>query len=230
MTIQEAHYQFKLNMDRIDSHTNPDFNKAEIDWLLNEARLIYIKKRFNNANLSFEETLKRIEDLADLVVSYPEQPEFTLSTVNGVAELKLSTLKYPHLFIVNVTAFKVSNDCTLQRDVYFVQHDDLNSVLKNPFRKNDVFYTYGKSSDSTGTSLYFYNLSNSKVRVTYIKNPSRLFSGGYAYIDGVTYPPSSSLEIKFAEEVIDIATQLAALNVESPEYIQLKERKIAVNE
>ena len=230
MTIQEAHYQFKLNMDRIDSHSNADFNKAEIDWLLNEARLIYIKKRFNPSNLSFEESLKRIEDLANLVVTYPEQPEFTLPTLNGVAELKLSTLKYPHLFITNVSVVTESPECTVYNTAYFVQHDDLNNVLRNPFRKKDVFYTYAKTSDSVNTSLYFYNLGTSKIRISYIKNPSRISSGGYPYLDGIVYPTTSSLEVKFPEEVVDIATNLAALNIESPEYVQLRERKLMSNE
>lgn len=31
MTIQEAHYQFKLNKDRVDTLSTQDFNVAEID-------------------------------------------------------------------------------------------------------------------------------------------------------------------------------------------------------
>jgi len=54
MTISEAHYQFKLNMDRIDSLSTSDFNKAEIDWLLNEAALTFLKRRTSTSNAKQE--------------------------------------------------------------------------------------------------------------------------------------------------------------------------------
>lgn len=46
MDVRSLHYQFKLNKDRIDTLVNQDFNVAEIDWLLNEAQLIFVKQRF----------------------------------------------------------------------------------------------------------------------------------------------------------------------------------------
>ena len=46
MDVKSMHYDFKLKMDRVDTLSNPDFNIAEIDWLLNEAQLVFVKNRF----------------------------------------------------------------------------------------------------------------------------------------------------------------------------------------
>ena len=94
MTIQESHYQFKLNMDRIDTFSSADFTKSEIDWLLNEASLIFVKRRFsadhNTKRKGFENSQIRIDDLSTLVIKYPLQPALTPALLDtGVYEVDL---------------------------------------------------------------------------------------------------------------------------------------------
>jgi len=68
MSIEELHYDFKLKMDRLNTSTTPDFLPHEIDWLLNEAQLIYVKQRFSGRPhpKGFEADTRRIHDLSTL--------------------------------------------------------------------------------------------------------------------------------------------------------------------
>lgn len=105
-STKELHYQFKINLDRVDSLSNPDFNAAEIDWFLNEAQLIFIKQRMsmrsNSKQKGFEESQKRIDDLGNLVIKFPNQVGITPSLVSpGIYELPLSALTYPYLFLLD---------------------------------------------------------------------------------------------------------------------------------
>lgn len=106
MTIRELQYQFKINLDRIDSLSNPDFNAAEIDWLLNEAQLIFVKQRMsmrsNAKQKGFEESQKRIDDLGNLVVKFPLQSGVVPTLVSpGIYEVPLSLLTFKYLFLLD---------------------------------------------------------------------------------------------------------------------------------
>lgn len=116
MTIQELHYDFKLKANRIDTSVNTDFNPAQIDWLLNEAQLIFIKQRFttsNNKKRGFETTKKRVEDLASLIIKYPTQPELTpLKLSDNVYETRLNELTFEYMFFIDGQVnISLSNDC-----------------------------------------------------------------------------------------------------------------------
>jgi hypothetical protein len=235
MTISELHYAFKVAMDRIDSNSQTDFNKGEIDYLLNEAQLIFLKTRSSTSNSKqkgFEATQKRIDDLSTLLVKYPEQQPLT--PVSN--EVNLSILTYEYYSLVRIYAEVQYTDCVKNVQLKFVQHDDLNDVLKDPFNsasQDAIPYNFGKSSTSSSTSIYLYPTTGTvnKVYIEYLKLPNKVSFGGYAYVDGVVYPPST---LEFPEhthlEIVDIAANIAAMNIENPEYIRLKKEKLFINE
>lgn len=238
MQVQELHYQFKLNMDRVDTLSNPDFNAAEIDWLLNEAQLIFVKQRYSTNNLKrsgFENTQKRIDDLSPLVVKFPTQPAITPTLTSGIYEVPLSSLAYQYLFLVNIYVDATINNCSVRVPLKFVQHDDIARTLRDPFDgpSDESFpYNFGAAS-TTGTSIYIYpgSYTIENVYIEYLRYPSRISRGTYTYIDGTVYPPATSeLPDHTHPEIVDIATQLASLNIESPEYIQLRNQKVLINE
>jgi hypothetical protein len=105
MNIKEIHYQVKLNLDRVDSLANPDLNPAEIDWLVNEAQLIFIKQRMgmnNQKRAGFETSQKRVDDLGNLVVKFPNQPSISPTEVAaGIFEINLNSTLLPYMFLLN---------------------------------------------------------------------------------------------------------------------------------
>lgn len=245
MTIQEAHYQFKLSMDRLDTLSNEDFNKAEIDWLLNEAQMIFIKKRFepegNYKHKGFEASQKRLDDLSSLVINYPNQPSITPTMLDsGIYEVSLNTLSFPYLFLVSAYInVDIGNNCTKDVLLKFVQHDDYRTMLRDPFNTPSfeyIPYNIAKSSAGAYSSLFIYtgDLPSSyiyKVFVEYIKKPNKVSYGNYTYIDGITYPPTTfELPEHTHFEIIDLACQIGSLAIENPEYIQLKNQKAFLSE
>src|SRR3990167_1925716 len=136
MDIKSMHYDFKLKMDRMDTLSNPDFNIAEIDWLLNEAQLVFLKQRFgpnNTKHQGFEVTQKRIDDLSTLHIKFPEQPGVSLLLDSGIYEATLSSLKYSMIFFNRADVEVILEDCTKKVPIKFVQSDDLAECLKDPF-------------------------------------------------------------------------------------------------
>lgn len=246
MTIQECHYQFKLGMDRIDTQGAEDFNVLEIDWLLNEAQVMFLQKRYsadkNTKRRGFENTQVRIDDLSTLVIKYPIQvPLPALLLDAGVYEADLNLLAYPYMHLVSAyTILNLGNDCFKTVNLRFVQHDDYRESLKDPFNEPSIEwipYNFGRAtSDGKAPSMYIYggklpSTAISNVYIEYIKQPRKISFGGYTYIDGIVYPPTN---LEFPEhthqEIVDIALQIAAMNIESPEYIQLKSQKAFLNE
>jgi hypothetical protein len=240
MDIRELHYDFDIKMDRINSHSQTNFLKAEKDWLINEAGLVFLKQRSgtnNSKRKGFENTQKRIDDLSTLVIKFPEQPYLVPTLVDtNIYEIDLSTLEYNYYALTRIYCEATINGCVKTVALKFIQSDDFNDMLKDPFNSpsEDFFpYNFGKSSTTNAQSIYIYplNSSISKVYIEYLKYPNKVSFGDYKYIDGVIYPEQT---LEFPEhthtEIIDIAVTLAATNIESSEYIQLKNSKLQINE
>lgn len=236
MDVKSMHFEFKLKLDRIDTLSNPDFNVAEIDWLLNEAQLLIVKQRFtqnNNQQSGFETNTKRIGDLSTLVVKQPEQ-DGIIPIDNSI---DLSTLKFPFLYLLRADAdVQLNPNCIKRVTLKYVQHDDLSEALKDPFNKSSldsIVYTIGKTNASNSPSIYIYpeNFNVIKIFPEYLKLPNRISFGGYKFIDG-TISTTSNCELpeQIHSEIIDLAVQLASFNIENPEYIQLKNAKIQIND
>jgi len=236
MNIREAHFAFKIAFDRIDSLSSPDFNEAEVDAFLNEAQLVFIKRRygkFSNAKKQgFEETQKRIDDLSTVSIQYPTQPAITPTQVAGapVYEVSTSNFIFPYLFLTSVQGTLNTEECT---DVFFkpVRTDQLDQKLKDPFSSKTIFYTTGRNSLG-GTSLFLFTAQPLlEVKVSYIKYPSKVSSGNYAHLDGIVHPENSfELPLHTHPEIVDIAAELAALSIQDPAYLSTKTQKVLVHE
>lgn len=240
-SVKELHYQFKLNMDKVDSLNGPDFNTAQIDWLLTEAQLVFIKQRMsmssNSKQKGFEQSQKRIDDLGTLVIKFPNQTGITpLNPSPGVYEVSFSSLLFSYLFLISAWAdITISPNCTKSVPLKFTQHDDYRTSLKDPFNEAGeefIPYNIGRSSDSNNESVYLYSdFPIQKVYLEYVRYPLKVSSGTYKYIDGVIYPEQSlQTATQTHSEIVDIACLLAGISAQSPEYIQLKSQKLLIHE
>lgn len=122
-----------------------------------------------------------------------------------------------------------------------VSHDDLSYALEDPFNNTDmseVLYNFGRASDADSSnysksSIYLYPgiYMLGPAKVEYIKKPTRINYGGYAYIDGITYSVQQcELPEHLHSELVDLAVLVASGIIESPEYVQLKTQKVFTNE
>ena len=242
MTISEMHQGFKLGMDRLDTMSNPDFNVAEIDWLLNEAQIIFINQLLSPSKLrnrTFETHQMAIDDLSNLVIK--TEPAITPTLLDtGVYEVDLNNLMYPYMQLLSTyTSIDLGSDCTKNVLLKFIQHDDYRQSLKDPFNSPSLEflpYNFGRSSSSGEfPSMFIYTMGlpstyTYTVFIDYLKRPTKMNFGGYKYIDGIVYSSTDcELHVNTHEKIVDIACQIASLNVQSPEYIQMKASKVFLN-
>lgn len=234
------HYDFKLKLDKIDSLSQPDFNVAQIDWLLNEAQDVFTKQRYQVNNIyqsGFEASQKRHDDLKSLHIKWPLQPEITLVDLSGVYELDLATLSYPYWFLTRITVSTLdAANCVGTASVQIVQNDDLNDILRDPFNSpylEGIPANFGRSSSGTGSSLYLYpgDLTLVTAKAEYIKRPAKMYLTSYTYIDGTTTTPQDcELPEHTHSEIVDIAVQLAASITQNPDLAQAYQFKLLKQE
>lgn len=239
MTAPELKYDFLLKKDRVQSLQTANFNDAEIDWILNEAQLSLVKTRLepsNNKRETYEMTQKRVDDLSNLHIRFPLQQPLSLLNHGGVYELPLDTLTFPYLYFLKGTVETKYSKCTITTPLKFIQSDDANEILKDPFNSSDeqefIVYNFGRSSTSSNSSLYLYpgNLTLGKLSPEYIKVPSKISQGTYTYIDGIIYPQTTSeLNPNIHNELVDLAVTIANLVLESPSY-QYSQLKTLISE
>jgi len=243
MTVREMHYDFDLKIDKVAGLSKEDFNRAERDWLLNEAVNVLTKKKYginNNQRSGFESNQKRISDLQSLHIKYPLQAGIQPSQVDtseNIFEISLDDLEYDYWFLTRAWTKIVKADCAVNSPLRQIQNDDLSYALDDPFNKSTdegVIVNFGRSSDGTGESLYLYpdtGQSLGKVYIEYIKKPAKISFGGYEYIDGTTYPSQDcDLPEMVHTEIVDLAVQIASGIIENPQYVQLKTQKLFNNE
>ena len=160
------HYEFDLVYDRVASNDRPDFQKWEIDALLNQAIDTFVKTRYNfdkfvmqgktGQEIGFETNQFRIDELASLHIKSPElQPEITpVLTVDNVYEFRLNDLGnningsyFRYMFATKVVIKIVKDDCIKYIDAYPWQIDDRKTWFNGASWKwNRVLSNFGKST------------------------------------------------------------------------------------
>lgn len=235
MNIREAHFAFKIAFDRIDSLSTPDFNQAEVDAFLNEAQLIFIKRRYgklsNPKRKGFEETQKRTDDLSTVSISYPLEPAIVPTEIqNLIYKVSTDNFTYPYMFLTGIRGVSDDADCS---NIQFkqIRMEELADKLLSPFSGNTAYYMLSRG-DNDEAAIYFHASKKIKeVYVSYIKHPSKVSTGNYIHLDGVVYPENSfELPTHTHPEIVDIAAELAALSIQDPAYINTKNQKVLVHE
>jgi hypothetical protein len=240
MTITEAHFDFKFKYDRVDSLSKPDFNVAEIDWLLNEAQIVYTKQKYGLNNIyktGFEGSQKRFDDLKALHVQFPVQPALPLieNVANELYELNFNSLTHDYWFLTSGKVEVIEPACTTEATIKPIQTDDLGEVQDDPFNnsyKYKILYNLGKAT-TTGSSIYLHSNGQElgNIKVSYLKKPAKVSTGTYVYIDGVTYAEQSfELSEHTHSEIVDLAVKMASQILDHPEFVQLKNAKYMESE
>ena len=257
MTIQDMHWDFKIKLNKVDSSDFPNFQIPEIDWLLNEAQILFLKQRYginNQKRLGFEVSQKRIDDLRELVVKDRVLPAALSATV---ANQYISEVPDGYAFLVRATVqAQVGEEpivCPSKEITAIqVQHDDLSSVLNDPFyspsyKWGEIPMVFGTQVNAVGPpttyhqkKIYTYTDGTfmiTAVNIDYLRMPTRVAfpsgvpGGSYTMPDGTAIIANvdSQLPVSTHEEVVDIAVQLAAGDIDHPGY-QVRAIKTSIHE
>lgn len=144
MTINEMHYEFKLQYDKIDAYDRRNLEPWEIDSFLNRAIFLFLISRYDiskSTKRGFETDQKRISDLSSLHIKSPElQPYITpVLIAPGRYEINVSTLGnninnsyYRYMFLTKAIVEMEKNNCTKLCEVNLYQIDDRKNTYNEP--------------------------------------------------------------------------------------------------
>jgi len=161
MRIEQMHYNFELGLDRVASNDRPDFMPWEIDEYLNNAILLFLKKRYklDQARKAFEVDQFRMSELANLHIKSPElQPAITPTDLgNGLYEVRLNDLGnninnqyFRYLFLTKAEITITKGTCTKKIRVNLHQTDDNKTFFSQPsFDWGEILAMFGKSTYNT---------------------------------------------------------------------------------
>jgi hypothetical protein len=238
MLIDEMHYRFDLEVDRVASQDRPDILPPEKDDYLNRAINIFVKDRYgfdNPKKEGFETSQERISNLMDLHIKSPGlQPALTpINLNNGLYELRLSSLLHRYLFLTSAKVVIRKGQCTKTIDYTSWQIDDRKTTFSDAsYEWSRVLANFGKSTLVTTVnkdlpSMYFDTRDKGgvpqfeidSVYISYIKYPNRVCIGGYKHIDDKTpslTTPVTQCDIDdiFHDEIVRIASELAFKDIQ----------------
>lgn len=233
-------YDLKIKLSKIDSLKNRNFNPAETDWLINEAQLVWVKTRAKRAEIGQEAR----QELSTLLIKAPSKlqpglaPSVVPDTDNKMYEVSLSDFEHTPLRILRVYARISKKGCTDKiASVSFEQHEDLNDILGNSFRSPSFEWSEVPAvmgAGETDDSIYMYTDGTFEIKYLYpeyIKVPRRVSLGGYKYLDGSTTTEVNSELPEFTHpEIIDLAVSQIFGFIGDPNFKQLADQKVIINE
>jgi hypothetical protein len=165
MTIQEAHKEFQIFLDKVDSQALPDFLPSEIDTFIHEAELRLVKQAYGGNNVyktAFGSTQKRTDDLSTLIKT---------SVVTFINDEGF--LPSDYMFLDRVSVKVKQGTVEGYTTPFLCPHDKLNIVLSDPFNKSTPAYPIvwlegGKLKIDTP------DFDAIDAKVTYIKYPVKV--------------------------------------------------------
>jgi hypothetical protein len=231
MTTREMHYDFKRKFNKIDSQKNRNLLVPEIDWLLNEAAELFVKKIAEpkvSIGLNFERTQRIVDDIKSIVV-----PGVWTPVVNNIIALPSDYLYYVRGRV------KISKkNCTDKEAVLTIEeHKDL--FEESPFHQssfewrevNGVFTQQGIQCFTDGT------FTINQAKLSYIKkwpyfhNAQDFPGGSYNNLSGVALTGTVQCDLpeQVHREIVDIAVMLAASEVPTSD-LSVKSGKLGFNQ
>jgi hypothetical protein len=229
MTIQEMHTEFRLAFDKLESSAYPDYQVEEVDYLLNEAIIRFVKTRYSPNNLyrkGFEEIQKRIDDIRSLVKTafcatiatgiepnvYKANPQVMFTDEAQTSPINPNDR---YMFYLRGRSRNVKTGCpSVYKWVRLVQHDDLDYLMDDPFNKPYYGRALAYFEDNVIYVATDGNYSIDNFKLTYLKWPIKVQYGS-------VYPsPVADVDSDLPEhthkEIIQIAVSIALENIESP--------------
>lgn len=161
MKIDQMHYNFNLELDRIASSDNYDIKPWEIDEYLNKAIWYFLKDRYQidpRNKRGFETDQERISALSSLHIKSPQvQPGIEpIDLGNGLYEVRLNQLGdningqyFRYLFLTDGYIKARKEDCSKYISMKQWQVDDDTTIYSDSSWKwRRVLVNFGKSTYS----------------------------------------------------------------------------------
>ncbi len=236
MTVREMHYDLKVKLNKVDSQQYRNLIVPEIDWFLNEAQEVFIKRmgqpRIKNG-MGFESNQRLTDELRTIV----REEVSVIPTVIEPDEVFEYDLPLDYMYFISARIRGFKNPCPDSWcKLNIKQHDDRH--LKSPFDSpsfewrtvNGIFHNDKLRVYTDGT------FTLSAIKLTYLKQPVYIhnaqdFNGGqYNRLDGSTLTGFSNCELPdyTHRDIVDLAVLIATGSLQIPDF-QIKLNKLQLN-
>lgn len=231
MTIEEMHYIFKQKLNKLDSNRNRMLQIPEIDALLNEAQLKYIKlMAFPRFRLEkFDVGQRSIDSIRSIVQSNVQLTEDTNITATNEQWFILPS---DYLFYVDGRCLITGGVCqAVKGQIYIYQHDL--EFRESPFNDPSLVWREVPATFD-GNYLRTYNAGKftiDSVFLDYIRRPAYMhFAAGMpggSYVsflkdtngNNITLTGTQDCELPEVthDDIVDLAVFLASASLQSPD-------------
>ena len=227
MDIERFHIELQIAVDKRDNSSVPELPPEVMDYFLNEAQDRFIKTRYGKNNIykaGFEEIQKRTDDLKALVVTDTVTTS-VVSTEENTERVDLDSLDNDYMFYIRSRAEILKDGCDAKYvGVKFIQQDDLNRVLDDPFNKPKYGWpvVYFEDRDIFVISDNTYTVP--RVKLTYIKRPAQMKN---AYVSDATLVECELSEYTH-KEIVQLAADIILENIESQRFQSIKQQLTSI--
>lgn len=235
MIIEQMHYQFKLQANQQDTLRERDFTPLEIDTFLQIA-IDKITNTYYGGNnplqAGFEQIQKITDELRTLVVNSPSvQPPITpYLGRDGIYSFNLSNLDYDYYRYIR--AFARAKNCDSDISVSIVEHDDLNSLLRNYNTKPSLQWRRVLATLSDGNINLYTNkdFEVDSLYLTFLRKPAQVSLGGYIDLQGnTTVKTECDLPDVIHTRIVDGAVAEAKSVLENTQGFQISQQRVMLN-
>lgn len=168
MTSIEMLREFKVGIDKIDSASYPEIYDEQIFMFINR----YIIGVVNAGRKVFEETQTITDNLKALLSTPPVVLNSTTNALDDTQyDFSLDQLGY-YFYIKSYAITVLDSETTGKAATKVTQHDDIESILVDPFNKPKAYKVPITFSRNTITAYSNGRFSISKLVLTYIKKPA----------------------------------------------------------
>lgn len=226
MTVNEFSNEFDIAYNSIATNSAPGLDLYEKSVYLTRAQLELVNQYFNpngnKYNDGFEQSLKRRNDLNELVKGALSVTE--VSSDDGLEDNSQFFKVLDEVYmIIQEKAYVTSSDTCVDKSYINakpITHDEYNQQKDNPFKEPDAsvvwrldYYTSGSNKVVELISPY----TITKYKYRYIKYPSPIvltdfdtaFPGESLTIDGVAISQTCALSESIHREILNRAVELA---------------------
>ena len=240
MDIRDMHMDFKMKYNKLDSNGEENLSVPEIDWLLNEAMLIYINTIAEpyTTKHGFEVNQRSIDAISPIVVRTNLQVSNKQKSGNYTLNYFNTPLDYFHF--IKAICYITKSGCKEDNEavVLLQQHDDMyrtNSFYDSSFEWREVVANF----ENSGLVLYSSDFDISYVEMVYIKKPNYIHNAedfnpsiGYELPSGVllTGRQHCIFSDDVCKDIVDIAVLLAAQNTGLVQQSNLMQNKLKLKQ
>lgn len=226
MTIEEAHIELEITVDKRSTSTAPELSDEVKDYFINEATARFVQTRYDKNNIyqaGFEEKQKRTDDLSTLVkrdqgllqLDFDDTTRRYIETTYGQTDYILEDIYW---FFLRLQVRVVKEGCSSEWvKTTYVQQDDINVVEDDPFNK----------TVSNSPNFYFENgriyvtenddFEAHEFRLTYLKQHAQVNVGTYG-----KPKVEFDMPVQTHKKIIQIAADIILENIESGRINSIK--------